>query len=266
MDGYIEFETPENVKLRYPLAGLGTRFLGWITDQLLMLILMFVLFLLLMILASPALLGRFQVMELDADGPAIIWYGVGMLMLAHGLGSFAYFGLFELLMRGQTPGKRSVGIRVVKADGFALDPVSILVRNLFRVADQLPIFWFIPLVSQRQQRLGDMISGTLIVTEEKSRTGDSLIEYLRNRPVAGEPTFHFHGRLQRLGPAEWQAAEQMLDRVLRTEAGACAGPLQLLVKALSLKLNLPAPEPGLEQRFLEELLTAELRRRDRQLA
>ena len=50
--------------------------------------------------------------------------------------------IVQLIMvskHGQTLGKRMCKIRVVKADGFALDAVSVFMRNVFRVADHLPI-------------------------------------------------------------------------------------------------------------------------------
>ena len=76
-------------------------------------------------------------------------YTLGIFWLVYSLGSFLYFGCCELLMRGQTIGKRSVHIRVVKTDGFSLDPQSIFVRTIFRVIDHLPMLFIVPLVTER---------------------------------------------------------------------------------------------------------------------
>lgn len=83
-----------------------------------------------------------------------------------GAGKFFYYGISELCLRGQTIGKRSSKIRVVKIDGFSLDAVSILVRNIFRVVDHLPLLWIVPLLSAKSQRLGDMVAGTIVIQQE----------------------------------------------------------------------------------------------------
>ena len=93
----------------------------------------------------------------------VLLYVAGLMMLIWGLGSFAYFGGCELLLRGQTLGKRLSQIRVVKVDGFQLDAASILVRNIFRVVDHLPPMWILPFLSRLGQRAGDMVAGTLVV-------------------------------------------------------------------------------------------------------
>ena len=90
---------------------------------------------------------------------------------AMGLISFtlinAYFIVFEWTMGGQTPGKRTVGIRVIKEGGYSLRFLDTLVRNLLRIVDFLPMFYGVGLTSMlltsRSQRLGDVVSGTLLV-------------------------------------------------------------------------------------------------------
>ena len=76
--------------------------------------------------------------------------------------------LFEVYYRGQTPGKKALGIAVVNDD---LSPVTLgsaLVRNLLRTVDVLPLFYLVALVTmlanRRFQRLGDMAAGTLVVS------------------------------------------------------------------------------------------------------
>ena len=76
--------------------------------------------------------------------------------------------LFELLIRGQTPGKKVLGIAVVNDD---LSPVTLgtsLVRNLLRSVDFLPLFYLgavITMLSNRRfQRLGDLAAGTLVIS------------------------------------------------------------------------------------------------------
>ena len=80
---------------------------------------------------------------------------------------------FELLLRGQTPGKKVLGIAVVNDD---LSPVTLgtsLLRNLLRTVDFLPLFYLggvVTMLSNRRfQRLGDLAAGTLVISSTSSR-------------------------------------------------------------------------------------------------
>lgn len=82
--------------------------------------------------------------------------------------------LFEVFWRGQTPGKKALGISVINDD---LTPVTLgtsLVRNLLRTVDFLPMFYLVGLATMlsnsRFQRLGDLAAGTLVISvREASR-------------------------------------------------------------------------------------------------
>ncbi len=269
MDRPIEFETPENVSIQYELAGLGTRFVAWLNDIILLVGLMAVMLIVALIFTSFSVAGIIDDLsglnspEGKTQGAQAALYAIGLLLLLFGLGSFFYFGLFELFMRGQTPGKKSVSIRVVKADGFALDAGSIMLRNIFRVVDHLPPLWIVPLLSSKSQRLGDMAAGTLLIAEKPQQLGD-LREYVAARP-AEERVFRFDGVLNRVGPKEVHAAEQVLDRTRRSRPEHCAEPLQLLCDALARQLDIEPPAPELRAQFLEDFLAAEYRRQSRQL-
>jgi uncharacterized RDD family membrane protein YckC len=83
-----------------------------------------------------------------------------------GLGSlFSYWLLIEGLI-GQTPGKLISGIVVVKTDGSPCTISASIIRNLLMVFDAL--LFGIPgllliLVTERNQRLGDLAAGTVVV-------------------------------------------------------------------------------------------------------
>jgi uncharacterized RDD family membrane protein YckC len=76
--------------------------------------------------------------------------------------------LFEVLSRGQTPGKKLLGITVVNDDLSPVTPGTSLVRNLLRTVDFLPLFYLAGLVTmlcnRRFQRLGDLAAGTLVIS------------------------------------------------------------------------------------------------------
>ena len=80
--------------------------------------------------------------------------------------SFAYFVLFEALAAA-TPGKLLLGLRVAKVDGSRYEWANVVVRNVLRVVDGLPVFYVVGLicvaVTKKHHRLGDMAAGTVVV-------------------------------------------------------------------------------------------------------
>jgi uncharacterized RDD family membrane protein YckC len=263
VDSY-RFETPENVQVSYAAAGLGTRFLAWFVDQLLVWIFTAVLIIALVV-AGFSLQGLFSDLDGDWDeNEQAALYFVGLIMLVWGFGSFVYFCGCELLLRGQTPGKRSLKIRVVKADGFQLDAASIVVRNAFRVLDQLPPMWIIPFVSRKSQRAGDMVAGTLVVSDAPAEL--SSVRAALAQRSSSDVQFRFDSAmLKRITADEFAAIERVLDRWHDLPFVQQDSLLTAYTAPLAKKLRVDPPPAELRLRFLEDLLLAELRRRDRQL-
>lgn len=85
---------------------------------------------------------------------------------------FGYFIVFEAFWNGQTPGKRIMGVRVVRDGGFPADFGSIAIRNLVRVGEAVAGFYAIgaiaALLSPENKRLGDMAAGTIVVRTARS--------------------------------------------------------------------------------------------------
>lgn len=92
--------------------------------------------------------------------------------IAVGLGLFGcyflYFFLFEWLV-GATPGKLFTGLRVVKLDGSRCDGKAAALRTVTRFVEFNPILLgglpaaLIALRSERRQRWGDKLAGTVVV-------------------------------------------------------------------------------------------------------
>jgi uncharacterized RDD family membrane protein YckC len=264
MQNSFRFETPENVQVHYEPAGLGTRFLAWVVDQIILWLAMIALFVAL-IVVGVSFDGLWVAVDADGeDAERAVLYFFGLMALIWGLGSFAYFGACELLLRGQTIGKRVSNIRVVKAGGFQLDAPSILVRNIFRVVDHLPPMWAIPVLNRLGQRAGDLVAGTVVVFDAPSELS-SVRAVLASRSAA-DAHFRFdQGMLARLTGADFEALERMLDRWPELPDQQRTPLLQAFTAQLSKKLKVePPPESG-QIRFLEDLFAAELRRQDRTL-
>jgi hypothetical protein len=89
-----------------------------------------------------------------------------------------YFPLFEWLRGGQTPGKRFQGIRVVRTSREPAGFAPVMVRNLLRIVE-VYAFPFIALISMfltaRDQRLGDLAAGTMVVRDRTMPTPQVLV-------------------------------------------------------------------------------------------
>ena len=146
---HVEVETPENVSLDLELAGLGSRALAAIIDAIIL-----TGWTLALVLLSLAL-------QWVTDGSRL----VGVVLLVMVSASFAaYFIVFEGLRHGQTPGKRALGIRVVRDTGHPVSLGGAVVRTVLRLADVLPpplyvVGGTLVAVSPKGQRLGDWVAG-----------------------------------------------------------------------------------------------------------
>jgi uncharacterized RDD family membrane protein YckC len=98
--------------------------------------------------------------------------GGGFFLICLFIIEWLYPVLFEVFWRGQTPGKKVLGISVINDD---LSPVTLgtsMVRNLLRTVDFLPLFYLVGLITmlfnRRFQRLGDLAAGTLVISLPQS--------------------------------------------------------------------------------------------------
>ncbi len=84
---------------------------------------------------------------------------------------FGYFIAFETFWNGRTPGKKIMGLRVVRDGGYALDFTASAIRNLIRVGELLVGFYAVSAIasvlSPENKRLGDMAAGTIVVRDSR---------------------------------------------------------------------------------------------------
>src|SRR5207253_4643105 len=100
---------------------------------------------------------------------------LAILTVASFLVVAAYDIVFEVFASGRTPGKGLNGLRVVRTDGSPVGFFTSAVRNVLRLADLLPGMYLAGIVSilvtRRNQRLGDLAAGTLVVRERRPSLG-----------------------------------------------------------------------------------------------
>jgi len=158
--------TPENVALKYEIAGIGSRFLALLIDTC---------------LQAAVILGIYYSLELlgvdsfhveIAISSFSISLLVGLLLLGVFFVFFGYHFFFELTMNGQTIGKKIARIRVRQEGGYAPGFWNILLRNLIRPIDFFPSFYALGVaamfVSKKAKRLGDYVAGTIVVKESST--------------------------------------------------------------------------------------------------
>lgn len=161
----VTITTAEGVTLDLPLAGIGSRAIAALLDG--------VIKGLLTIAVIAAFFGGAALFDDETIGGARpssgFFVGLAIAFVVIFLVNFAYDVLFETLASGRTPGKRWTGLRVVRGTGGPVTFVPSAVRNLVRIVDSLPGAYAIGLiailVSSKNQRLGDMAAGTLVVRE-----------------------------------------------------------------------------------------------------
>ena len=165
-DRYV-LETPENIEVEFEPAGLGSRFCAMLIDTLWIALLCPP-----VDLADDCLLAESECPDCPwacrgvrwASWIAAVVRALVVVLLFDG-----YFMFFELVMRGQTPGKRSMKIRVVRDDGTPVGANEVLIRNLLRMVDFLPAGYalgaMVMFPSPLAKRLGDIAAGTIVVKE-----------------------------------------------------------------------------------------------------
>jgi uncharacterized RDD family membrane protein YckC len=159
MKSTLTIQTPEGITFSFDLATPVTRSLAWAVDA-----------------AAIGTVTYFTGKLTQATGVwSPDWANALSLALYFAL-SIAYAIVLEWRWRGQTVGKRLLGLRVIDAQALQLRFTQIAVRNLIRAADMLPITYLvggvIALLSSNGQRLGDLAANTVVIRERQTEEPD----------------------------------------------------------------------------------------------
>jgi len=215
----VDVRTGEAVAIRYELAGLGSRFLAVTVDLIAQVVVVLVL---LLVLAAAGWAG------IRLGGKIGAAWLIALGIIAFFLIFFGWFIVFETWWSGRTPGKRALGLRVVRDGGFPIDPGAAVIRNLVRVVEVGLGFYAVSaistLVSKENKRLGDFAAGTIVVRDRAETVAD-LDAYL-SRPARTDTGLsegdrllveRFLARRAGLDPAaRMRLANRIADRVRPT--------------------------------------------------
>lgn len=214
-------ETPERVPLAFALASIGNRFLAVAIDHFLQ---YFVIFVVAWAFLSLSGIGSMETIENSSFFQEMPKWTIALMIVVLFLIFAGYFVFFEWLWNGQTPGKKLLKLRVIREDGRPITLWEALARNLLRIFDAVPGFvlpvYSVGLItiflSSRDQRVGDMFAGTVVV-RERADEAPTFAETFSN-PVADaafrrvQKSVSFQADVNLITEREIEVAESFLRR------------------------------------------------------
>jgi uncharacterized RDD family membrane protein YckC len=206
MGDIYSLDTPESVSVGYDVAGVGSRFLAALIDALVLAV----------VLAALGIVTLIAGLNLQGT---IAYAAVAVGVLIINVVLLGYFVFFEIIWNGQSPGKRAMGLRVIKASGYPITPVTALIRNVVRLVDWLPAFYAVGVITmianRHARRLGDLVAGTMVI-KEKRYAGLSSLSSARSTMAPSRPS-----DVQRADglpePAPLGGSGAQLDRLTRED-------------------------------------------------
>ncbi len=151
----ISIITPQNIELEYELGSVGDRIVAGLIDTA---IIAAYIIIMIIILSLSKIQGS----------------GIQILMVLMYLPVCFYTLVSELLMNGQTVGKRVMQIKVVSINGNQPSFSQYLIRWLFRLIDIWITSYLLAIimiaVSRNHQRLGDTVANTTLIKTKAKTT------------------------------------------------------------------------------------------------
>ncbi|MES2589894.1 MAG: RDD family protein [Bacteroidota bacterium] len=153
----VEFTTAQHVKIEYEIASAGQRVLASFID-------VFAFFLYFMIVGLAIGQSMFSMDLVTSKFLFLFLLRIPWIF---------YSPIIEYFTRGQSLGKFTMGIRVVKISGENAGLREYFTRWIFRVVDIWFGFGFLAIIfastSERGQRLGDSMASTIVIRKKNSQ-------------------------------------------------------------------------------------------------
>lgn len=238
--------TPEAVEFELEPADLGSRFIAILIDTIIQILL---------ILPVIALMGlmEFFFPGKNNPNPFASWVTGLLFILLFILGFSGYHIFFELIWNGKTPGKRIASIKVIRDGGFPVEVTSSFIRNLIRIVDFIPFYYFAGIISivlcKNKKRLGDIVAGTMVIKEYADIPPPVLIKYEESSTGMNLSC------LEKITEHEYTLIRELLLRHEELDGAARKSIASKIAGALVEKLEMDRSHiEGREYEFLEELL------------
>lgn len=230
----IDIRTSLNVVIEYELARLGERILAFIIDQV---ILWSSVGLLSLLINSTFDRSTTEAINFLIIYPIIIFYTL----------------FFEMVMNGQTPGKKAMNLKAIKLNGREAGSSDYLIRWAFRPVDIWASLGMVSALlissSEKNQRLGDTLSDMVIVKLKPARRF-TLENILQIRKTEGYKVRY--PNVVSLGDEEMLLVKNVLSRQRTLRNKAHDEATAEMAAAISARLGIRMP--GDYREFLKNLL------------
>jgi uncharacterized RDD family membrane protein YckC len=204
----LRIDTPENVAFQYKVAGIGSRFLAALIDTIFITLIQIFLIIIILLIWSA------QTSSTQDTQPSTWLIAFLGFLASFVLGGYYIF--FEIQWNGKSPGKRIVGLQVIRNDGTSITLTESLIRNLIRLVDFLPANYAIGVLTMfidaQSRRLGDMAAGTLVILEQSKVTLESLEKATRIEFPHVPQTLTATWPINRLNGEDLELIERFLQR------------------------------------------------------
>ena len=158
--------TGESVALEFELAGIGSRFLALCVDLAIQAAVVVAVFIVFAVAGVPMAEAAAKMHLPRAVTHALPVAALTIFLFVLTIG---YFIIFEMWWDGRSPGKRALGLRVIRDAGFPVDWSASVIRNLVRIVEFVLGFYALSIVStllsKQNKRLGDLAAGTIVVRD-----------------------------------------------------------------------------------------------------
>lgn len=212
----ISLESGQGLELQLTVAGVGARSYAFIIDWHIRFVLAFAWFMAVILISDFGnnwLFGEGGLFDGDEWG----WFTL-LISLPPMIIYFLYHPILEILMNGQTPGKRITGVRIVRQNGMPAGVAQHLIRNIFRLIDSMPAFYCFGLVvcflNSQHLRIGDLAAGTVLVYVDHNTKSEmaELESVLEDSKLSLEQNQLLHELIQR-----WPKLDNQNRRSIATE-------------------------------------------------
>lgn len=239
--GKLTIETPEQISLEFPLAGVGSRGYALCVDTLIQFI----------AALAIILIVRFTTPDLERSWVSAANWVIAIEIFLLFCLYWGYFAMFEILWNGQTPGKRQARIRVISASGRPITAFEGIGRNFMRAVDSIG-FYLVGAVTcaidKQNRRLGDMVAGTVVVHEVEEQ--GVFYWYGQEKPASAPCVTH---EVAALTEQEFQLVETFLARRLDIPNLQRLASAQAIAARMGERLHIPKDQRPSDEAFLEEI-------------
>jgi uncharacterized RDD family membrane protein YckC len=236
----LTIDTPEQISIEYEIAGPGSRFMALFVD------------LMIQALVAIALLIIFAIAggSVGAVYSKSGTWSIALSLLALFLVQWGYFAVFEIVWKGQTPGKRQAGVRVINETGREASQYEAIARNLLRAIDSLPGMYavgaIVMFISPQNKRIGDYVAGTVVVHDRKPESEAIFFNTANDRPIEAI-------NYSAVTPTDLEVIETFLQRRLDLDYDVRQQAARKLANHFRQKCNVP-PETKIDNENLLEML------------